>query len=306
MLGDYELIRPLARGGMAELFLARSVGPEGFEKVIVLKRVLPHLAEDRRFVRAFLDEAKLVASLDHPNIAAVYDMGSADGSYYFTMELVRGVDVRTILQRCKRTCSTLPIEHAVIIARDTAAALHHAHERRGPEGPLGLVHRDVSPSNVIVSFEGTPKLIDFGIAKATQSTSKTQTGSLKGKVAYMSPEQARGAAIDRRTDIFALGVILWEMIAGKRLFKCENDLATLQRIIYEPAPSLRDACPSCPDALVRIVSRALSLDPEQRHATAQELQLELEDLAHVHNLKLSTFALGTYLRGQFPEQVRET
>ncbi|HEU0034984.1 MAG TPA: serine/threonine-protein kinase [Kofleriaceae bacterium] len=302
-LGSYEIIRPLARGGMAELFVARAVGLEGFEKVVVLKRVLPHYAENPRFVRSFLDEAKLVAGFDHPNIAHVYDMGMADGSYFFTMELVHGIDLRTILKRCARNATQVPIALAVLIARNIASALHYAHERRSADGELlDVVHRDVSPSNIIVSFDGVPKLIDFGIAKATSSTIKTQTGALKGKIAYMSPEQAKGSAIDRRTDIFALGIVLWEMIAGRRLYKSENDMATIQRIIYEPPPSPRTVRPDCSPELERIVMRALALDLRARYQTAQQLELDLEELATEHRLKQSTIELGAFVQVLFPDE----
>lgn len=301
-LGSYEITRPLARGGMAELFLARSVGLEGFEKVVVLKRVLPHFAENPRFIRSFLDEAKLVAGFDHPNIAHVYDMGMADGSYFFTMEFVHGVDLRTLLRRCHRERLPLSIALRVSIARNIASALHYAHERRGPDGMLDIVHRDVSPSNIIVSYDGVPKLIDFGIAKAASSTIKTQTGALKGKVSYMSPEQARGAPIDRRTDVFALGIVLWEMVACRRLYKSDNEMATIQRIIYEPPPSPRTVRGDCPPALERIVSRALQLDPAARYQTARELEVELEEFAVEHRLKHSSIELGAWTQQMFADE----
>src|SRR6185436_7162337 len=233
-LGSYEIIRTLAQGGMAQLFLARAVGPEGFEKIVVLKRILPHHAEDPKLVRSFLDEAKLVATLDHPHFAHVYDMGTLDGSYFFTMEYVHGPDVHAILKRCRRAGQPLAIEHAVLIARDVASALHYAHERRGADGArLHIVHRDVSPSNIIVSYDGVPKLVDFGIAKAARNPLRTQTGTLKGKISYMSPEQARGLRLDRRSDVFSLGVVLWELIADSALHKGTNDLAVLDRIMHE-------------------------------------------------------------------------
>jgi serine/threonine-protein kinase len=303
-IGAYEIIRPLAKGGMAELFLVRMTGPEGFEKVLVLKRILPHYVENPKFVRAFLDEAKLVAGFDHPHIAHVHDMGTADASYYFTMEFVHGVDLRTILKRSRRDRSPLPLEHIVLIIKNIASALHYAHERRGVDGrPLGIVHRDVSPSNIIVSYEGAPKLIDFGIAKARSSSMKTQTGALKGKVSYMSPEQAKGTPIDRRTDVFALGIVLWELIANRRLLKGDNEMATIQRIINEPVGSPRDFRHDCPPALERIVDKALALEVEQRYATAADFEHALDDFAIEHRLKQSSSLLSAELKERFSLEI---
>src|SRR5262249_24409145 len=188
-----------------------------------------------KFVKLFLDEAKLAAGLDHPHIAHVYDMGMVEGSYFFTMEYIHGQDVRRTLRRTIRLGVEFPLDHAVQIARSVAAAMHYAHERRRADGTLlDLVQRDVSPSNVLISYDGAVKLVDFGVAKAATSSVKTRTGTLKGKISYMSPEQAKGAQIDRRSDIFSLGIVLWEMITTQRLYRGENDLQTLQLIIHEP------------------------------------------------------------------------
>jgi len=299
-LGSFEIVRRLARGGMAEIFLARTRGPSGFEKLVVLKKVLPKYAGKQRFVQLFLEEAKLAASLDHPNIAQVYDIGMVDGSYFFTMEYLHGQDLRSILHRTWRTGEKFPIEHAVQIARHVAAALHFAHEKpRGDGTLLGIVHRDVSPSNVIVTYDGATKLLDFGVAKTSASTVKTRTGALKGKIAYMSPEQARGAPLDRRSDIFSLGIMLWEMVTTQRLYRGENDLATLQLIINQPARSPTSVRPDCPPELERIVMRALADDPAARYATAEELGTDLDELAREHKLKQSSTALAAAMSQLF-------
>jgi hypothetical protein len=303
-LGSFEIVRKLARGGMAEIFLARTRGPSGFEKLVVLKKILPKYAGKQRFVQLFLDEAKLAASLDHPNIAQVYDIGTVDGSYFFTMEYLHGQDVRSILHRTWRTGDRFPIEHAVQIARHVASALHFAHEKQRADGTLlGIVHRDVSPSNIIVTYDGATKLLDFGVAKTTASTVKTRTGALKGKVAYMSPEQARGAPVDRRSDIFALGIVLWEMVTTQRLYRGENDLATLQLIITHPPRRPTALRPECPIELERIVLRALADDPGARYATAEELVTDLDELAREHKLKQSSNALAATLGQLFGDEL---
>ncbi|HSS03211.1 MAG TPA: protein kinase [Kofleriaceae bacterium] len=292
-LGSFEIVRKLARGGMAEIFLARTRGPSGFEKLVVLKKILPKYAGKRRFVQLFLEEAKLAAGLDHPNIAQVYDIGMVDGSYFFTMEYLHGQDLRSILHRAWRTGDRLPIENAVQVARNVASALHFAHEKQRSDGALlGIVHRDVSPSNVIVTYDGATKLLDFGVAKSTASTVKTRTGALKGKVSYMSPEQARGAPIDRRSDIFSLGVVLWEMVTVQRLYRGENDLATLQLIINQPPQPPTAIRRDCPAELERIVLRALAQDPTDRYQTADELGSELDELAREHKLKQTPSSLS--------------
>jgi serine/threonine protein kinase len=303
-LGSYEIVRKLARGGMAEIFLARTRGPSGFEKLVVLKKILPKYADKQRFVQLFLEEAKLAASLDHPNIVQVYDIGIADGAYFFTMEYLHGQDVRSILHRAWRTGERFAIEHAVQIARNVAAALHFAHEKPHTDGALlGIVHRDVSPSNVIVTYDGATKLLDFGVAKTTASTVKTRTGALKGKIAYMSPEQARGAPLDRRSDIFALGIMLWEMVTTQRLFKAENDFATLQLIINQAPRPPTSVRPECPPELEQIVLRALAQDPEARYQTAEQLVLELDELAREHKLKQTPNALASALGQLFAPEL---
>ncbi|HSK00191.1 MAG TPA: serine/threonine-protein kinase, partial [Kofleriaceae bacterium] len=299
-LGSYEIIRKLARGGMAELFLAR--GPEG---LAVLKKILPKHADSPRFLQLFLDEARLAGSLDHPNIVRVFGADRDGATAFFAMEYLHGQDVRTMLHRAWTIREQVPIEHAIHVASRVAAALHHAHEQRRPDGTLlQIVHRDVSPSNIIVSYQGAVKLVDFGVAKAATSTVKTRTGALRGKVSYMSPEQARGAAIDRRSDIFSLGIVLWEMITTQRLFRGENDLQTLQLIINRPPAPPSELQPACEPELDRIVLRALAQDPDARYQTAAELLGDLEDAASIQGLDLEAGALAGYLGHLFAPEVR--
>ena len=286
---------------MAELFLARGEA----DRLVVLKRILPTNAENPRFVRLFLDEAKLAAGLDHPHIAKVYDTGNIDGAYYFTMEYIHGQDVRTVLRRTDRQDKKFPIRHAVHIARDVASALHYAHERRGPSGALlGLVHRDVSPSNVLVGYDGSTKLVDFGVAKAATSSTKTRTGALKGKISYMSPEQARGGAVDRRSDLFALGIVLWEMVTTTRLFKAENDLATIQMIIHTTPPPPSSLNPECPPALEKIILRALAPTAEARYQTAAEMQRDLDALVGDTGMVQSTPELSAHMHEMFAAEIQ--
>ena len=289
---------------MAELFLARVGGPQTFEKLVVVKKILPKFADNPRFLQLFLDEAKLAASLSHKNIVSVHDVGGSGSESFFAMEYLHGQDVRSILHRAWKNGEKLPIAHAVQIAKLIADALHYAHEKRRSDGSLlEIVHRDVSPSNVIVSYDGAVKLVDFGVAKAATRTVKTRTGTLKGKIAYMSPEQARGAPIDRRSDVFSLGIVLWEMVTTSRLFRGENDLATLQLIINNPIKKPTEERPDCPVALERIVLKALSQDPERRYASANEVARDLEDLVRTEQLSQSSAGLSVYMSELFRHEL---
>ncbi len=303
-LGKYQLIRRLAVGGMAEIFLARVTGIEGFEKLVVLKRILPQYAEDARFIRMFVQEARLAATLHHVNIAQVYDIGRIAGAYFFTMEYIHGVDAREIFRKARGEARTIPLEHALGVVIHTAAGLHYAHEKAAPDGtPLGLVHRDVSPSNIVIGFDGGVKLVDFGIAKATDQRSETKTGSLKGKIAYMSPEQCNSEPLDRRSDVFALGIVLYELTTGVPAFVGGSELATLKMIteqdVYPPSSHVLEY----PPALERIVLKALRRDKEARYQTAQALQNDLERFAFDHRVQVSSAGLARYVRKLFVDQV---
>src|SRR5688572_8613324 len=232
-LGKYELVRHLASGGMARVYLARVSGVGGFERHVVLKTVRPERIEDQSYVTMFLDEARVVATLHHQHIAQVYEIGVADdGTYFLAMEYLHGETARAVLEHARVQAMRLPLELGLTIACAAAAGLHHAHERRAADGtPLGIVHRDVSPSNVIIGYDGSIKLIDFGIAKAEARSTKTLTGFVKGKAGYMAPEQALGYTVDRRSDVFALGVLLYELTTQTRAFRGNNEYESVQRIV---------------------------------------------------------------------------
>ncbi|HVX96529.1 MAG TPA: serine/threonine-protein kinase [Polyangia bacterium] len=308
-LGRYQLIQRLAVGGMAEIFLARLVAAEGFEKLVVVKRILPQHALDPELLRMFLDEARLTATLTHPHVTQVYDVGQGerDGAGeapFFAMEYVHGANLRQLMQ-AHGEAGPLPLEHAIGIVAAAAAGLHYAHEKRGPEGEaLHIVHRDVSPSNVLVSFDGAVKVSDFGIAKWAHQRTQTQEGALKGKFGYMSPEQCRGRPLDARSDVFALGTILYELTTGEAPFTAPSDFEILSKIIDGPiSPPRRPDGAPYPPALADIVMRALARDPAARTPTAQALQLELEAFARQERLEVSTVALGALMQRLFADEL---
>jgi len=301
-LGRYTLLRSLGAGGMAELFLARADGIEGFAKLVALKRILPHKATSERFVRMLLNEARLVAGLDHPNIAQVHDIGLEHGEYFFAMEYVHGQDLARVLHRAPH--HQLHLENALHIAIGVCAGLHCAHIARDGTGrPLDIVHRDVSPSNVLVSYQGAVKVVDFGVAKAATLVSETREGVIKGKYGYMSPEQCLGDPLDRRSDVFAVGILLWEMTVGRRLYMFKGELASLQRIVYVDAPRPSKFDPQYPEQLERIVMRALARDPRQRYQSAEQLQLDLEQFALDHRLAVSAVSMAIEMKTLFRDQV---
>ena len=299
MLGRYEVLRLLSVGGMAEIYLARAEGIAGFEKLVVIKRMLPHFAMQASYVEMFLAEARLAAMLDHSHIAQVYDIGEETGNYYYAMEYVRGGDLRDLMRIEARAGRAMPIPCAVAIGLGMCAGLDHAHSLTGADGqPLGIVHRDVSLSNVLVSFDGGVKVTDFGVAKMVSSDHRTRTGTLKGKIGYMSPEQCRGQALDRRSDIFSIGIILYELTTGRRLFAgAGSELVVLQKIVGEDAEPPSRLRPDYPPALEEIVLRALQRDRRLRYQSAREMQRDLEALVRAERLPVSPIELGEYVTG---------
>lgn len=277
-LGGYRILARLRAGAMGVLYLARRIGPAGFSRPVAIKVIHDHLAANKRFARMFVDEAKLSARIDDPNVVRVEEFGQADGRYYLVMEYVHGASLaQTIAVLRKR--GRIPMEQAVAMAMQIAGGLHGAHEATDEEGvPLGIVHRDVSPHNVIVSYKGTVRVIDFGIAKARQVGGQTKTGSLRGKLAYMPPEQARSArTVDRRADLYGVGLVLWEMLTFRRVFDAETDIAILNQIREPDIIPPSALAPGVPKALDDVIMRTLANDPAARPATGAQLQRELSD-----------------------------
>ena len=299
-LGRYELLERLAGGGMGEVYLARQKGPDGFEKLLVVKTLLQHLSEDEELILMFKDEARVTARLIHPNICQVFEFEQAGGVYYMAMEYLRGHDLRRLWRECERQGRPLPPELVCRIVADAAAGLDFAHSLRDPSGkPYGIVHRDVSPQNIFVTFEGAVKVIDFGVAKAAGRAQHTRTGALKGKCSYMSPEQAQGLPVDNRSDIFALGIVLHELLSGQRLFKGDSDLETLARVEACAVPPL----PS--KELDAIAAKALAKNPDDRFRTAQELRLALEEWLTQNRMRASQAHLAEFLKAIPIERPRE-
>ncbi len=275
--GNYQLLKKLATGGMAEVWLARHVGIEGFSRLLVVKRILPHLADDPEFVQMFLNEAKIAARFSHPNIAQIYDLGEKNGTYFIAMEFVHGEDLGRVMRKAWSTGQWIARPLAIRIVASACEGLYYAHAKTDDRGnPLKVVHRDVSPQNILISFDGSVKLVDFGIAKAADAQSMTRSGAIKGKFAYMAPEQAGGRAIDHRSDIFAIGLVLYELLTGVRPLKKDSELATLQAAMQcdiVPPSMVADVPPELDD----VVMTALARNPDQRYRDAREFQMALEE-----------------------------
>ncbi|HEY5923539.1 MAG TPA: serine/threonine-protein kinase [Kofleriaceae bacterium] len=301
-LGKYELLLPLAAGGMARIYIGRSTGIGSFERHVVLKMITPERANDLTAVNMFLDEARLAASLNHQNVAQVFEVGEDAGIHYLAMEYVHGQDLRAVLAKAGSQGTRIPLELALTVVAGAAAGLNHAHERRGPDGqPLGIVHRDVSPSNLMIGYDGAVKLLDFGIAKATARSVETQSGIIKGKFAYMAPEQCRGRDVDRRSDVFSLGIILYEISTQHRCFRADSDFDTMHRIVTGDVVRPTRLVQGYPQALEAIVMKALAIDATQRYQSAGLLLEALESFAVASRMSLSTMGLGRFMRDMFGE-----
>jgi serine/threonine protein kinase len=301
--GKYYLLERINVGGMAEVFKAKTVGVEGFERIVALKRILPSIAEDEEFITMFIDEAKIAVQLQHANIAQIFDLGKVDDSYFIALEFVNGKDLRSIFDELRRRGERMPMAAVCYFTMQLCEGLDYAHNKRDAQGrELNLVHRDVSPQNVLLGYEGEVKLIDFGIAKAAGKASKTQAGILKGKFGYMSPEQVRGLPIDRRSDIFALGIVLYEMLTGERLFIGESDFSTLEKVrnVEIARPSSFNA--EIPEKLERIVLKALEKNVEDRYQNAIDLHDDLQLFMHSVGQFASRKDLAAWMKRSFAGQ----
>ena len=304
-LGKYELIKRIATGGMAEIYLARVSGLPGFEKIVVLKRILPQLASNQEFVQMFLDEARVAATLHHPNIVQMYDIGAVDGNYFISMEYLHGEDLRAIARAMRaKGQDRVPLEHALGIVVGIAAGLHYAHEKVGFDGkPLHIVHRDVTPQNIFVTYDGGVKLVDFGIAKASNRASETRYGSLKGKIPYMSPEQCRSEPLDRRSDIFSLGILLYELTTSMRLYRGQSEFEVLKQIVEGEIKKPSEVRQGYPAPLEAILMKALAKRREDRYQTARELQADLEAYIRQERLVVSPIAMASWMESLFGQKI---
>jgi len=302
--GKYYLVDRIAMGGMAEIFKAKTFGVGGFENLLVIKRILSHLSENDQFVQMFMDEAKVSALLQNANIVRIYDFGKIRSNYFIAMECVEGKDAKLILRKLSERRKLLPREFAVYIAMEAAKGLDYAHKRTTLQGaPLNIVHRDVSPSNLLVSYHGEVKVADFGIVKAANTVESTDAGTLKGKFEYMSPEQAQGLELDRRSDVFALGIILWEMLTGRRAFKSESEIRTLERIKSVDIEYPSAVNPQVPARLDDIVMRALAKDPDDRYQDARELHADLMEVLYPASPDITQQSLAHFMTELFNEEL---
>jgi serine/threonine protein kinase len=303
-IGRYHLLDRIAFGGMAEIYRAKTFDDKGHAHLVAIKRILPHLAEDEDFLQMIVDEAKIASLLHHPNIARVYEFARAQGEYFLAMEYVDGKDVRTLLERCRPTSLPVPPQHAAFIAAETATALHAAFSATDRDGnAVKVVHRDVSPSNIICSYAGEVKLCDFGIAKGTLSQVQTKTGIIKGKVKYMSPEQALGKKVDHRSDIFSLGSVLYEMLTKVPPFSAQNEMDLLVKVRDARYQPVRDLAPDVPRALEAIVDRALLRQRDARFPTGADMAAALRSFLREYMAPYSRSYLGRYLRKLFEQEI---
>src|ERR1700712_4916539 len=272
----YKVLEKIASGGMAEVFRAESAGLEGFKKTVAIKRVLPHLSEKKQFIGMFLDEARVSAQLSHSNCVQVFDIGVGDNTYFIVMEYVDGADLKGLIEHRQKTGTPFPVEEACLICVRICEGLSYAHELTDNNGEsLHIVHRDMSPPNVLITRFGEVKIVDFGLAKANSQLEKSEPGIIKGKFSYLSPEAAMGQEVDARTDIFAVGIILWELLGGQRLFLGETDFQTVKKVQQAQVPSISQVNRKVPPELERIVNKALVRDSVQRYGTARELGQDL-------------------------------
>ncbi len=302
----YRVVERLEAGGMAEVFLGEVVGMQGFKKRVAIKRVLPHLAQNKAFMGMFLDEARLGARLDHANIVSVFDIGAADNTYFLVMEYVDGCNLKTLMEGVRKQGRHFPLGPAIFIAQEACRGLSYAHELVDDEGrPLGIVHRDISPPNILISRRGEVKVTDFGLAKAATQLEKTDPGVVKGKFGYLSPEAAMGEEVDARADVFALGVVLWEMLAGRRLFLGETDYHTVKLVQAAEVPSLAPFHPDVDEAFEAVLRKALARDRRDRYQTAREMGDALASYLFSRQLKVTSYDVAGLVKQVLSDKARE-
>jgi serine/threonine-protein kinase len=303
----YELLGEIASGGMATVYLARLTGMGGFQRFVAMKRLHPHLASEKEFVEMFLDEARIAARIHHPNVVPILEVGASQVGYFLVMEYIEGDTLARLLARAASTGKRLPVSIALRIAIDMLSGLHAAHELHDDQNqPVNLVHRDVSPQNVLVGQDGIARITDFGVARAASRLNATRAGQLKGKIAYMAPEQAAGAEqLDRRADVFSAGVVIWESLAQKRLFKAENEAATLSRVIAEPVPPLTEVAPLVSAEVDAVVMRALDRDPDKRFASCAAFADALEGAAALKDKVATPRELAAYVNEVMGEEIAQ-
>jgi serine/threonine protein kinase/Tfp pilus assembly protein PilF len=301
--GKYQLLQKIAVGGMAELYRSKVTRAHGFEKLVAIKKILPHLTDQGNLVKAFIDEAKLAAFLQHENIVQIYDFGSIDGEYFIAMEYLFGKDLRKLTSKARKTAVPLGLENTLYIVSRICAGLDYSHNLKDLQGePLSIIHRDINPQNIFLTYEGQIKIIDFGIAKAASHNSTTHEGLIKGKLAYMSPEQATGKTIDHRSDIFSTGIIFYELLAGRRMFEGETMqvYSQVREARYEPLDRL---LPDLPPKLHEVVQGALAKDPDQRYQTCGEMLADLEECIFDLSVRTNGRSFATFVKEFFKEEL---
>jgi serine/threonine protein kinase/Flp pilus assembly protein TadD len=304
--GDFVLVDRIAQGGMAELFLAKRRGVEGFEKTVAIKRILPELSWNREFVSMFINEAKIAARLSHPNIVQIFDFGKIDTYYFIAMEYVHGENLRDILKRSAERGVKISAEIAASIIARACAGLDHAHRKTDETGrPLRIIHRDVSPQNVLVSYDGDVKVVDFGIAKAAAESPEATRGVLKGKLAYLSPEQVSGANLDARSDIFATGLVFYELLVGRKLFDKNDPAEILDAIMHIDSAQVAKSVPNLDRSLREVLRRSLHVDPNQRYNSASEMQAAIDRYLRESGDPGGTLQLSNLMRLLFDERIGE-
>ena len=301
--GRYTLVAKIGHGGMAEVFLAANRGPAGFTKLAVLKRLHPHLEDEPSLVGMFLDEARLAARLNHPNVVQTFDVGDVEGLHYLAMEYLEGQSLARVLRHAQRTGEPLPLSVGCRIFMEALDGLSYAHLLKDYDGtPLNVVHRDISPGNLFLTYDGQVKVLDFGIAKAGTQLTETRAGQVKGKFAYIAPEQARPGAHDHRADLWSLGVVMWEAFSGKRLFKGESEVSTLHNALSSEILSLDSASQEIPSELSQVVDRALQRDPDKRYGSAQQMREDLGAFMTSAGLRASRSDVGAFVTSLFERE----